>query len=306
MYVPLCIDRRRKTSMKILMLLMVCDSDQAIVGPTMRQIVNLLGDLELHCIIYDDASSERLGEKIKDEFEAGIRGRIHVIRSDESKGFYHIVENIMTMFRYAINLGKHFDYVLKIDPDLAIANKRFSHFFNSDLLPTKGVISTVFKARPQDYVQFYLDLLPFGFRRKRRLDRMEHSWEWAWFRKVWWRNLGFKAFLNGYRGEVTPGCFILLSWETFTAMNAQKYFDMDHKDRGLIFAEDVFITIMVKSLGHPIYDVKDIDPNFKAAIFLREDATVEEIKDNEYYLVHPLKDRPWSHALRREIEASLG
>ena len=291
--------------MKVLVLLLVCDSDQAIIGPTMRQIVNLLGDLELHFIIYDDASSENIGEKVKDKFQADIRGKIHVIRSNESKGFYHIIENIMIMFRYAIKLGEHFDYVLKIDPDLAIADKRFGYFFNSDLLPTKGVISTVFKKRLQDYVQFYLDLLPLGFRRKLRLGRMEHSWEWAWFRKVWWRNLGFRAFLNGYRGEVTPGSFIVISWETFITMNAQKYFDMDHGDRGLIFAEDVFITIMVKSLGHPIYDVKDIDSSFKADMFLHEGVTVNEIKDAGYYFVHPLKDRPWAHALRREIEASL-
>lgn len=290
--------------MKILLLLMVCDSDQAIISPTIQQIVDLLGDLELHFIIYDDASSERLGQRVKDKFEATTRGRIHVIRSDKSKGFYHIIENIMVMFRYAVHLREHFDYVLKIDPDLAFASKRFRDFFNPDLLPTKGIISTVFKARPRDYVQFYLDLLPFGFRRKRRLGKIEHSWEWAGFRKIWWRNLGFKAFLNGYRGEVTPGCFILLSWETVIAMNEQKYFDMDHRDTGLIFAEDVFITIMVKALGHPLYDVKDIDPNFKAAIFLHEGATIEEIKDKGYYLVHPLKDRPWANTLRQEIKAN--
>jgi hypothetical protein len=289
--------------MKVLVLLMVCDSDQAIICPTIQQIVDLLSDLDLHFIIYDDASSERLGDKVKDTFEASISGQIHVVRSENSKGFYHIVENIMTMFRYAIRLNEHFDCVLKIDPDLAFTSKGFHDLFTPEYLPQKGIVSTVFKSRLRDYVQFYADLLPLEFRRQRKAGKIGHRWEWAGLRKIWWSNLGFKAFLNGYRGEVAPGCFILLCWETFTAMNEQKYFQMDHRNTGLIFAEDVFITIMVKALDHPLYDLKDIHPNFKSNIFLNEDATIDDIKDEGYYLVHPLEDRPWANALRQDITA---
>lgn len=291
--------------MKILLFLMVCDSDQGIIFSTIQQTVNLLGDLALHIIIYDDASSGKLGQRVKDEFESSIRGKIHVIRREHSNGFYHITENIMVMFRHAIGLHERFDYVLKVDPDLAFTNRHFRNFFNSELLPKKGIISTVFQARLRDHIQFYLDLLPFGFHRKRRLGKIEHSWKWAGFRKIWWRNLGFQALLNGYQGEVTPGYFILIAWETVIAMNEHQYFDMAHHNTGLIFAEDVFITIMVKALDHPIYDVKDIDPNFKAAIFLHEGTAIEGIKNKGYYLIHPLKDRPWANILRKEIETYL-
>jgi hypothetical protein len=290
--------------MKMLLLLMVCDSDKSIIFPTIRQVIDLLSDLELHFIIYDDASSENIGEKVRNEFESSIKGKIHVIRNHEAKGYYRLVENFMAMFRYAVHLSEDFDYVLRIDPDQAFT-KHFRNFFKPELLPTKGVVSIVFKARFRDYVQFYADIIPFGFRRKRAAVKNEHDWEWAGFRKVWWRNLGFRALLNGYRGEVTPGSFILVAWETVLAMDNEKYFDMNHRDTGLIFGDDLFIGIMAKALRHPLYDVKDIDPNFKADIFLHEGVTVNEIKDAGYYFVHPLKDRPWAHALRREIEASL-
>jgi hypothetical protein len=41
--------------MKMLLLLMVCDSDKSIIFPTIRQVIDLLSDLELNFIIYDDA-----------------------------------------------------------------------------------------------------------------------------------------------------------------------------------------------------------------------------------------------------------
>jgi hypothetical protein len=291
--------------MKILLLLMVCDSDQMIVNSTIKQVINLLGDLELHFIIYDHASSQRLGEKIKHEFESSLQGKIHVMRSEQSKGYYRLIENFLSMFRYAVQLSERFDYVLRIDPDQAFTSKRFREFFNSERLPTRGVVSTIFPALLRDHLQFYADILPFGFRRRRRADQNEHSWEWAGFRKVWWRNLGIRAFLNGYRGEVTPGSFILIAWETVLAMHEAKYFDLDHRDTGLIFGDDLFIGVMAKALRHPLYDVKDIDPHFEADFFLAEGATFDEIQDKGYYFVHPLKDRPSAHALRREIESSL-
>ncbi len=57
------------------------------------------------------------------------------------------------------------------------------------------------------------------------------------------------SLLNGYRGEVTPGSFILVAWETVLAMDNEKYFDMNHRDTGLIFGDDLFIGIMAKVLN---------------------------------------------------------
>jgi hypothetical protein len=288
--------------MKILVLLMTCEKDLAIARATLAQLVELFRHHELHILLFDDGSPSQGGHLLEREFEARIKGTFSVLKNERPKGYLRLVENFMAMLAKAVSDGIDYDYVLRTDPDVHFCDRTLLDLFDDGRLPKRGVIAPHFPMRRRDFLLVLADLVPFGFQRRRRGETYDRKWQFAGFRRVWWSGFGWAALHRGYRGEVTPGSFVLMAWETVQAIARTGAFERDHAQTGLVFADDLMVAILAKAVGHPIHHVKDLVPSWSCEMFLPEGMEVELLRNERHAFVHPVKDSPWGSALRHALK----
>lgn len=292
---------RSGSAKRVLALMMACENDKNLARRTLGQVVGFFEEHELDVLVFDDASSSRCGDALAREFQPRIPGKLQTMVANESKGFYRILENTMDMLKAVTSSGQRYDYVVKVDPDVHFCNHLLSQVFEGATLPSRGLFGPVLRMRSRDHVQVLADMLPLGFRRRNRGGIIDHKWEFAGFRKVWWADIGRRALLHGWRGEFAPGSFYVLAWDTLIEMARHGYLDRDHTAMGMVFGDDVVISAMTRSLGHPIVGFRDLVPGWSSELFLREGATAAEIRAKRHAMIHPLKDRSWAHRLRDEL-----
>jgi hypothetical protein len=102
--------------MRLLVCLMVCEKDGAIASRTSRQLVDFLGDHELHVLLFDDGSASHVGWAL--ELQPRIGGCVSVVRAQEPRGYSRLAENFMQLLSHAASSGQSYDYVLRTDPDV--------------------------------------------------------------------------------------------------------------------------------------------------------------------------------------------
>ena len=287
--------------MKILLLFMVCEKDKSIAKYLLDQLVDLCGDIDLHMLIYDDGSESHLGDTLRQEFADQITGQIEVIRSPSNRGYYRLQQNLLKMLRHTVASGVSYDFVMKIDPDVHFTDRRWAQLLDLSKLPPLGITGPIIKLRKRELVQIVGDLMPIGFRRRKINGQIDHKWQWRFYRKVWWRDIGWRAIFRKSIRYVAPGSCYLLAWESVIEMSSRGYFDRDHEEIGLIFAEDFLLTILTTSLGHPVTALSDIDPQFKCDIYIDPSSSVNEIREQNFYYIHPLKSTPEADQLRRSL-----
>lgn len=290
-----------RIEVKIIVCMMVCERDATLARLTLLQILSLLEKHDVEVLLFDDASPSFVGSILADSLRQVRRNKVHVKRCDSPRGYYRLPENFMDMLGYAATQLGPFDYLLRTDPDVHFCGRGLESFFDVKNLPSKGVVSPIFRMRTRDLILYLGDLLPLGFRRRRRNGGVEHAWEFAGQRQVWWADFGRRALRNGYRGEVTPGAFLLIAWETLQVMNRAGIFARDHSQIGLVFLDDVLIGILTRSFGHPVIHPKELFPSWSSDVFLKEDTTPADIRRQGHLLIHPLKDKDWCHALRAAL-----
>jgi len=280
---------------------MVCESDKVIAERMLGQLVDLCGDHELHLLIFDDASESHIGERLKQEFATKIPGEIEVLRCASNRGYYRLQNNLFEMLQHAVRSGVSYDYVLKVDPDVHFIDRRIAVLLDARKLPDRGSIGHIFKVRKRELVQILGDLLPFGFRRRRKGKKIDHKWQWRFYRKVWWSDIGRRAIFRKKLGWVAPGSFYLVAWSSVLEMASRGYLDRDHDGIGLVFGEDFLLSIVITAIGHPMTALTEIDPNFKCALFLNESISPDEVVSQGLYYIHPVKDTKAGHQLRDQL-----
>jgi hypothetical protein len=288
--------------MRVLVLMMMCENDKNIARKTLAQFVEIAGRHELHVLAFDDASPSRCGDALAREFQPRLSGAFDVLVARRSRGFYRILENKLDMLRAVVSSGRRYDYVVKIDPDIHFTNRLVASVFDEGTLPMRGQFGPVHTMRHRDHVQALADMLPVGFRRRNRAGIIDHKWEFMGPRKVWWADIGREAWRRGWRGEFIPGGFYVLTWDTLSELARCGYLDRDDRSMGLVFGDDVVMSIMVKAMGHPIVSFEDLVPRWSCDMFVREGMTAAEIRAKSHAFVHPLKEKGWAQRLRAELQ----
>jgi hypothetical protein len=213
-----------------------------------------------------------------------------------------LAENFMAALGWAARDSRRFDYVIRVDPDIFFQRRRIASLFSSAECPTQGTIAAVIEYRRRDFIQVIADALPGGFRRRKRDGTIDRKWEFVPFRRVWWADIGRRALLNGFRRTVTPGAFIAIAGSTLREMATKGYFDRDHSDAGLVFADDALIGIMTKAVGHPIFSITDFIKDFRMNLFVTESQSLDSINAMNYDLIHPLKNTIDGNKLRAGLK----
>lgn len=290
--------------MRLLFCLMVCEKDWKVAHSTIERLGEVMGPRKFDVLLFDDASPSRVGDRLVAHFAGKLPAKISVVRAEHSKGYYRLIENLMVLFGVAAQSSEPYDMVIRIDPDIHIVSNSFGSFFDQDVWPRQGIVSLVFQSRWRDFVQFFNDISPVGFRRKRVNGVGMHAWQFAGFRRVWWAWHGWRALFRGYWRQVTPGAFMAVPWATLQEMKRRGMFEQSHEEMGLIFGDDLIFGILVKSLGHPIVNIRDLLPQFRWNLWLRRGQPLESIQARDITLLHPLKDDPWSHQVRAKIRAA--
>ena len=287
--------------MKLLLILMVCEPDKVIADLMLEQLVDLCADVELHILIFDDASESLVGEQLKQKYSEQIQGDVEVLRCASNRGYYRLQRNLFDMLQHAVTTGVSYDYVLKVDPDVHFTDRRIAMLLDVHKLPDRGSIGHIFKVRKRELVQIFGDLLPFGFRRRKIKEKIDHQWQWRFYRKVWWSDIGRKAIFRRNIRWVAPGSFYLVAWDSVLEIASRGYLDRDHERIGLVFGEDLLLSILITAIGHPMTAFTDIDPDFKCALFLDESSSSAEVRAQRLYYIHPVKDTPAGIQLRRDL-----
>lgn len=288
--------------MKLTAFVGVCEPEAAIAPVTIDQLVRICRGrgVDLSLAIRDDASPSRLGERLVAQFQPALSHPIDLVRLEQSSGYYGAIDRTLDMFRHLAESGQGGDYVLRLDPDVHFCREDVGRLFDTRLLPVRGLVGPLLQMRPRDHVQVYLDLLPVGFRRREFDGRREHAWQLR-RRAVWFRRVALGAIRNGFRGQLVPGPFQLLAWPTLREIHARGYLRQPRRAWGLVFGEDILTNLLVRAVGHPVVDVRELVPDWRCELFLDESATAESLRMSANYFVHPLKDRAWAHAIRREV-----
>lgn len=287
--------------MKILIFFGVYAAETDFAEITLKQIATLSSYHEVHLLILDDASHNFLGLQLKARVEGLFSGEVEVIRLPRSGGYYGAIDRTVEAFRYIVEQGKGYDYVLRLDADLYFCRRDLESLFSPSRLPLTGIVGPLLTMRPRDFTLFLADMVPFGWRRRKVNGCLTHCWELKRSAAVWWSDIGGLALRSGFRGDFIPGCFQIIAFQTLSKIHARGYLKRDRKSWGLVFGEDVITNTMVRAVGDPVIDIKSIVPDFACEIFLSENTSLEWIHQHQFYFIHPLKGQHWAQQIRQNL-----
>jgi hypothetical protein len=290
--------------MRLLIFFGVYEAERSFAHVCLEQLLDILRDHTVHVAIQDDASPSQLGDRLAEGVRPRLGDRVRVVRLERSLGFHGMYERVLGFLGRASTWGETFDYVLRVDPDLHFCSRRLADLFDGShgsRLPEVGIVGPTLAMRRRDFALYLADLLPAGFRRRLNDGVMEHRWELARTRPVWWSDIGRQAVRNGFRGRIVSGAFQILSWRSVLEMKQRGWLSRPRERSGLVFQDDVVSATFVRALGHPLLDIREVLPTWSTELFLRPTATAAEVRRRGLDLVHALKNEPWAHALRQEL-----
>ena len=288
--------------MKLLIYYGLCEGEKAIAPLALHQLLSILSGHEVDILFLDDATPSQVGERMAAHFADQIPGKIDVVRLKKSVGARGCIGRVFGVLRWVAQSGRHYDHILRVDADLHFCRRDLAALFEPGVLPTQGICGQTFTMRPRDFAQVIVDVLPMGFRRRRAANgKLEHDWQLRRLLPVWWHDFGMLALLRGFRGQIIPGSFIIISGAMVAAMHAKGWLDRDHERLGLAFGDDTVLAMATVALGQPMTDARDLLHDWSCEIFLRPDASAAEVKANGRYFIHPMKDVPWANTLREAL-----
>jgi hypothetical protein len=284
---------------RILLHFGVYEGDRPYAAQTLAQVLDLLAPHELTVHIQDDASPSYLGRRLAEQFSHRVNLRL--TRIDQSLGYHGATERTLSLLRALAVEGPTYDYILKVDPDIYLTSRRLARLFDGNLLPDCGLVGPTNQMRRRDLFLWLADLAPVGWRRRQLADgRMEHGWEIR-TAPVWWSDIGLSALSKGFRGRMVSGALYVLAWSTLLTLHERGWLSRSHQAMGLVFGEDLFVSTMVWALGHPVLDINEFIPEWKAELFIQPGALVDTLRSRQLDLLHPLKDNEWAQSVRNEI-----
>jgi hypothetical protein len=252
----------------------------------------------------DDASPSQLGIALREQLSKrhpSVTWDIH--RIVKSQGYRATMDRMIFALNRIACSGIQIDYFLRVDADLFINRGEVSELFSAGRLPARGLVGSVMAFRWRDYVQVFLDLLPFGWRRKQVDGKIGHAWSLTRPRPVWWSDFGRRAVCHGLKRRYVHGAFMIMAGETLRDLQRSGWLDRQPSaGMGLVFGDDVMASLLVRGLGDPLLDFNSIVPGWHAEMFLDAKAIGAASGSlGQYHLLHPLKGDPVGLELRRSL-----
>ncbi len=284
---------------RILLHFGVYEGDRPYAAQTLDQVLDLLAPHELTVHVQDDASPSYLGSRLVEQFSHRVNLRL--TRIDQSFGYHGTAERTLSLLNALAVEGPTYDYILRVDPDIYLTSRRLARLFDENLLPDRGLVGTTNQMRRRDLVLWFADLVPVGWRRRQLADgRMERDWVIR-TAPVWWSDIGLSALKRGFRGRMVTGVLYVLAWSTLSILHERGWLSRSRQAMGLLFHDDLFLSTMVWALGHPVLDIKEFIPEWKADLFIQRGTPVDTLRSRQLDLLHPLKDNAWAESVRNEI-----
>ena len=290
--------------MKLLILYGVYEAEKPFAPHAVCKCLNILKEHDIDVFITDDASPSFLGERLKTVIKKqAIAQNVHIWRIEKSTGFRGAMERTIGAFKRIASMDTLYDFVIRLDSDVHFCRNDLDRIFNSKRMEKIGVWGELLKMRYRDFILYIVDaIMPFGFKRKQKDEKYEHKWEFSRFKSVWWSDIGRKALLNGFRGVFVPGSFQIIAGQTILDMSKQGWLTRENSPLGLVFGEDVITNTMALALNHPVRSIRELVPDWSCELFISPNETVDSIKNQGHFFIHPLKDTPWAHALRSAFD----
>ena len=287
--------------MRIAVLLCVCDSDATLAQDVVTTLCASASEHELRFFVMDDASKSHAGEKLAEHCR-NLGKKATCTRLPQSLGFRGCIQRTCEGLREVASSGEPFDLVIKHDPDALVIRPDLGAFLAEHCRADDAMWGIPFTMRQRDRVLLMADLLPFGFRRRRKGQVIDRKWEPKRLYPVWWALAGLKALANGFRFVTPGGGFYAIAMPLVRRMVDHGYLASPRYDRhGFLTAEeDIIAGLLVRAVGGRVVDLGTLSPAFgDLGISRTPDAQV--LRKNGHFVVHPLKATPEGLSCRREL-----
>jgi len=299
-------DARPNSSMDIALIMMVCERDEAIAWDVLSAAAEAQSSgTRLTLFMVDDASPSHVGRRLLQRFAdaGGQAGDSYEMPT--ALGFHGCAARLFLGLDRIAASGRPFDMVVKFDPDVCVTRQDLFRFLRESACPNGvGLYGERYPLRRRDAALLLADLLPFGFARKRVGPAIVHKWKVRRPYFVWWSDVGYRALRNGFRFDFITGSFWALGGKTLKRLADSGWFARSDAKNGLLFGDDVLLTMAVHSIGDPIVDLRDVSHNW-GFLGTTEDDPIDPMLMRRPYVVHHLKDRPKAWERRRLLKDAL-
>ncbi len=288
--------------MRIAVLLCVCDSDATLAEDVVTTLSSSASEHELRFFIMDDASKSHAGDRLA-EHARRLGKKATCTRLPQSLGFRGCIQRTCEGLREVVASGEPFDLVIKHDPDALVIRTDLGAFLAEHCRADDAMWGIPFTMRRRDRVLLLADLVPFGFRRRRKGHLVDRKWEPKRLYPVWWFSAGVRALAaGGFRFTTPGGGFYAIAMPLVRKMVEKGYLDRPNYERhGLITTEeDVMAGLLVRAVGGRVVDLGTISPRF-GDLGISRTPDAKTLRANGHFVVHPLKATPEGLACRREL-----
>jgi len=282
----------------------VYEAEKPFASHTLGRLLNQLAGHDVHVLVLDDASPSNLGAALYKELSGAfpaVTWDVH--RIEKSKGYRGLMGRALFALNRIAESDIRFDYFVRVDADLFINRPAISNLFTTCRLPQRGLVGKVQELRWRDYIQILLDLIPIGLQRKVVGDHLEHAWALTRTRPVWWSDIGRKALLHGFGRRFVHGALMIMAGDTLTDLKRSGWLDRTPSaSTGLMFGDDVVVSLLVKGLGDPLVDFNEVMPEWRCEMsFDPRSFNISSSPMRDYHVLHPLKGDATSLELRRTL-----
>jgi hypothetical protein len=292
--------------MRLALIMAVCEGEYACGIDAIESMRRSCAGAEIDLYLIDDASPSRVGEALAAEFQR--RGLWAVCQTlDSTIGFRGCAMRSFTLLASVARSGRPYDLVVKMDPDTLVIRDGLLEIMKKHCLGGEGIWGPRQKMRLKDRIPLLLDLLPAGFRRRRRGTIIEHAYELRRFRPVWWNRMGWNALRRGFKFQFVPGAMMIISMRTVQKALEREYLENRfNRGHGFITSEeDIMVSLLITACGAPVNDLRIMVPDY-GDVSVSDTADPNQLLSRGLYFVHPVKPTGRGERLRAALLARSG
>ena len=302
---------RDPESLKLGVFTFVCDSIGesafAEVAPdAVRGMILSCRDHELRFLFIDDASQCHIGVTLVNLCRSlGVDA--HVIRLEKALGYRDGCERTIMSLNWIQENWADIDLVVKTDCDALIIRNDFGKVLNelSSSEDNPACWGYGLHMRRRDRILYLADLLPIGFRRAVRSEKITRDWELRRLKPVWWWRWGIKGLFRGFSFRYVGGSFYIMNRAAIRILEEHGCLTSHTRERlGFVTSEeDVLITTFLRACGARIVDLSGVSPplfNLRVSSSSDVSAAIE----TGSYVVHPIKRLGQSLDLVRNLHST--
>ncbi|MEM9881628.1 MAG: hypothetical protein AAF800_01770 [Planctomycetota bacterium] len=283
--------------LRVVLALQLCDPELDLALTAVEMFLAAAPGADAHVLLTDDASTAGVGDEAVRRIQR-LGPSAELLPMTVARGFHGTGTRVGRLLDHAQQHAGDDDLVVKIDTDTLFVSDRFGPLLRElSQEPGPFLAGQSLPLRKRDALLMLADTLPLGFRRRVVAGVLEHGWG-PRFRPTVVTGQGLRALRHGYRFRFFGGGLLVLNRPLLDAMARRHLLDWSPRRLGLLFHDDVVVTILAAACRAKAIHLPD-----DGTLRLRKGATLADDVDPQWCFVHPVKNGPEGDRLRDEVRA---